>query len=69
MTYLDTEVSSIHVIPQEQVSRLSRVTTNFKQFHEIEILPVDISTYGYGSVHLQEVGLGSENLRTGFDDP
>jgi len=33
--YLDGEVSSINVIPKEEISRISRISSNLKQLHQI----------------------------------
>lgn len=61
-TYLDTEVTTVDVITQEEVARVCGVTANFKQLHQIVVLTVDITTDGDGSIHLQKVGLSLENL-------
>lgn len=53
----DAEVSTIHVVSQEQIARLRWVATNFEQLHEIVVLSVNITAHGYGRIHFQQVGL------------
>lgn len=66
---LYTEVATVDVITEEQVSGLSRVTANFEQLHEIVVLAVDVTTYGDGGVHLEKVWLGAQELCTLMNDP
>lgn len=48
--YLDTEVASVYVVPQEEVARVGRRTAHFKQLHQIEELAVDVSAHcGHGA--------------------
>jgi hypothetical protein len=68
-TYLNAEVTTVNVVTEEEVACLSRVTANFEQLHEVIVLSVDVSADGDGCVHLQQVWLLAENLRTFLDDP
>ena len=43
-TYFNTEIPSVDVVPQEQVARGRWRPPYFKQLHEVEELPMDIST-------------------------
>lgn len=43
--YLDTEVASVYVVPQEEVACVGRRTAHFKQLHQIEELAVDVSAH------------------------
>lgn len=60
--YLDAEVSSVHVVTQEEISRFFRVSSDLKELHQIVVLPVNITAHGDGSIHLQQVRLRFENL-------
>lgn len=68
-SHLDTEVASIHVVAEEQISCLCGVSADLEQLHEIVILAMDVPADGNGSIHLQEVWLGAEQLRAGVYDP
>lgn len=37
-TYLNTEVTPIHVVTQEEVSRIGRAPTDFKELHKVVLL-------------------------------
>jgi hypothetical protein len=68
-SYLNTKVTAVHVIAQEEVARVSRIATDFKQLHEIVVLSVNITTHSNGRVHLQHIWLGLEDLCTLPYDP
>lgn len=55
----DTEVTTVDVIAQEQVSSLGGITSNLEELHQVVILAVDVTAHGNGGIHLEEVGLGS----------
>jgi hypothetical protein len=61
-SYLDTEVTTIHIIAQKEVARLGRVATDLKKLHEIVVLAVDVAAHGDGCVHLQQIGLCLQDL-------
>ena len=67
--YLDAEISSIHVISKEKVSRLSWIPANFEQLHQIEILSMYISANCDGRIHLQQIRLLLQDLGAIPDDP
>lgn len=69
IAHLDTEVASVHVVTEEQVSCLCRVSADLKQLHEIVILSMDVTADRNRSIHLQEVWLGAEQLSAGVYDP
>lgn len=56
LQYLDTEVSSVHVVPQEKISRLFRISTHFEELHQIVILAVNIAAHGDRGIHLKQIG-------------
>ena len=62
MSYLNTEVTPIHVIAQEEIARLRRVATDFKQLHEIVVLTMNITAYSDGCIHFQKVGFRLQDL-------
>lgn len=64
-----TEVTSIDVVAKEEVSGLGGVATNFKKFHKIVILSVDVTANCDGSIHLEKVGLSSQKLSTLLQNP
>lgn len=66
---LDAEVATVDVVAQEEVSRLGRVAPDLEELHEIVVLAVHVTADGYGGVHLQEVGLGTQQLCALPDDP
>jgi len=66
---LDTEVATVDIVAQEKVSRLGRVAADLEELHEIIVLAVHVATDGYGGVHLQEVGLGTQQLCALPEDP
>lgn len=43
--YLNTEVSPVYVVPQEEVACVGRRTSHFKQLHQVKKLAVDVSTH------------------------
>lgn len=63
------KIAPINIVAQEEVSRLSRVATDFKELHQIVVLAVDVAADGDGGVHLKEVGLLAQNLGTLLDNP
>jgi hypothetical protein len=66
---LNAEVSSIDIVSQEQVSRLCRVATHFKELHEIVVLPMNITTHSDGRIHLQQIRLRLQDLGAFFQNP
>lgn len=68
-TNLNTEIASINIVAQEKVSSLGGISAYFEQLHEIIVLPMNISTYCNGRVHLQEVGFSLQDLSTLSEDP
>jgi len=66
---LDTEVTTINVITQKEVSRLGGVATNFKQLHQVVVLSVNVTADGNRCIHLEKVGLGTEELGSFLQDP
>jgi len=69
MTHLYTEVSSVHVIAQEEVSGGGRWTTHLEEFYEIEELSMDIPAHGDGSLHVDHVLLLAQQGGAFGDDP
>jgi len=67
--YLDTEITPIHIVAQEQVARFCRIAPDFEQLHEVVVLPVDVTTHGDGGVHLQQVWLRLEDFGALLEDP
>lgn len=65
----DAKVSSVNVVAEEEVSRLSRIAADLKQLHQVVVLAVDITADGDGGVHLEKVGLGTQQLGTLSNDP
>ena len=59
---LDAEVAAVDVIAEEEVPGLSRVAANLEQLHQIVVLAVDIAAHGDWCVHLEQVGLGAQDL-------
>ena len=66
---LEALLSSVHVVAKEKVSCLSWITSYLEQFHQIEILTVNVTADCNWCIHLQQVGFLSENCRAGVDDP
>ena len=50
-TYLNAEKTSVNIITQEQVSRLGWIATDFKQFHQIVVLTMNVTAHRNGCVH------------------
>lgn len=67
--YLNTEISTVDVVTQEEIACVCRVATNFEQLHQIVVLAMNITADGNGGIHLQKVGLSLENLCTLAQDP
>jgi hypothetical protein len=44
LAYLDGEVSSINVISKEEISRISRISSNFKELHQIVLSSAPLSS-------------------------
>ena len=61
-TYLYTKVTTIDIISQEKVSSLLRISSDFKQLHEIIVLAVNVTADSDGRIHLEEIGLLSQYL-------
>ncbi len=66
---LDAEITAVDVVAQEKVPRLGRVTADLKQLHQVVVLAVDVATHGDGGVHLEQVGLGAQDLAALPDNP
>jgi hypothetical protein len=66
---LDAEVTAVDVVAEEEVPGLGRVSANLKQLHQVVVLAVYIAADGDWGVHLEQVGLGAQDLGTGFKDP
>ena len=60
--YLDTEITSVHIIAQEKISRVLGVSSNLKELHQVVILSVHITAHRDRGVHFKQVGLGPEDL-------
>lgn len=59
---LDAVVSTVHVIPHEQVVGVGRAAPDAEQLHQVVELPVDIPAHGHGTFHLLHVRLLREDL-------
>lgn len=66
---LYAEVAAVHVIAEEEIPSLGGVAANLKQLHQVVVLAVDIAAHGDGRIHLEQVGLGAQDLRALLDDP
>lgn len=44
-TYLNTEVTSIYVVTEEEIPRVTGWSPHFKQLHKVKELAMDITTY------------------------
>lgn len=66
---LDTEVSAVDVVAQEEIPRLCGVATNLKQLHQVVVLAVDIAAHGNWRVHLEKVWLCPQKLGALFENP
>jgi hypothetical protein len=66
---LDTEISTIDVVAEEEIPRLGRIASNLEQLHQIVVLAVDVTADSDGRIHLEEVGLRSQKLRTLSENP
>jgi hypothetical protein len=55
-TNLYTEITSVNIVSQKEISGVGWIATNFKELHEVVVLPMNISTYSDWRVHLQKVG-------------
>ena len=69
MTNLDAKVTPIHVISQEQISGLGRITSDLKKFHQVKVLTMDVATDGNRGVHLQQIRLCTEDFCASVDNP
>lgn len=68
-SHLYTEISSVHVVSQEQVSRLCRVTANLEQLHKIKVLSVNVTAHSDRRVHFQQIRLFAQNFCSLLDNP
>ena len=44
-TYFNTEIPSVHIVPQEKVASGGRAPPHLEQLHQVEELPVDVTTH------------------------
>lgn len=44
-TYLNTEVSSVYVVAEEEIPRVTGWSPHFKQLHKVKELSMDITAY------------------------
>ena len=44
-TYLDAEVASVHVVPEEQVAGAAGGPAHLEELHQVKELSVDVSTH------------------------
>jgi len=58
----DGEVTAINVVTKEEVPSLGGIAAYFEEFHEIEVLAMDVSADGDGSIHFQQIWLRFEDL-------
>lgn len=66
---LDAEVAAVDVVAEEEVAGLGGVAADLKQLHQVVVLAVDVAADGDGGVHLEQVGLGAQDLGALADDP
>lgn len=58
-SYLDTEVSSVHVVTKEEIPRVTGGAAHLKQLHQVKELAVHVPTYC--TTHRQ--ACGTTNVR------
>ena len=68
-TNLDTKVSSIDVVSQEEITSLRGITTDLEQLHQVEILSVDVSAHSDRCIHFKEVVLALQYFCPKLNDP
>ena len=68
-TDLNAEVTSVNVVTQEEIASFGGVPSDLEQLHQVEILTMYVAAYGYGRIHLEEIGFGFEDLGAFFYDP
>lgn len=44
-SHLDTEVTPVHIVTQEEVSCRGWRASHLKQFHQVEKLPMDVTAH------------------------
>lgn len=68
-THLNTEISSVHIISQEEVSSVFGIASDFEELHQIEVLPMNITADRDGRIHLQQIRLALEHFCAHLYDP
>jgi len=68
-TYLDTEVTTVNIVAQEQISGLRGISADLEKLHQIIVLSVDVTADGNGGIHFQQIGFRPEDLGTSVDNP
>lgn len=53
VTYLYTEITSIHIVAEEQVPCLRWVATDLEKFHEVKVLSMYIAADRDRGIHLK----------------
>ena len=68
-TNLNTEIPSVYIVTEKQIPGLSRIATNFKEFHQIKVLAMHIATDSNRRIHLEQIRLGSQDFRSSANKP
>jgi hypothetical protein len=66
---LYTEVTTINVITKEEVACLGWVATDLEELHQVVVLAVNVTTDSDGGIHLEEIGLGAQELGALLNNP
>jgi len=69
VTYLYTEITSIHIVAKEQVPCLRWITTDLKEFHEVKVLSMYVAADRDRGIHLKEIWLAFKDPGSGIYDP
>src|SRR4051794_13494392 len=67
--YLNAEIASVDIITEEEISRLGRIAADLEELHKIIVLSMDVATNSDGSIHLQQVRFGLQDLGAALEDP
>ena len=65
---LDTEIASVHIIAEKQISRLIRWPAHFEQLDQVVELAVNVAADGDGGRHFEHVLLLGKDGRCFADD-
>lgn len=68
-THLDTEIATIDIIAEKEISRIGRIAADLEKLHKIKVLAMNVAAYGDGSIHFEQIRLCPQHAGPLFENP